>query len=76
MNEAKTKVVLSHLSKLETQNALVVDVDNYTLKLSVRNLQGAKFIASVAVNVRDLIHYDNLVITRSAIEALDGALKS
>jgi ribosomal protein L4 len=30
----------------------------------------------VGVNVRDLIHYDHLVITRSAIEAIDGALKS
>lgn len=76
MNEAKTRVALNHLSKLETQNALVVDVSNETLKLSVRNLKGAKFIPSKAVNVRDLIHYDNLVITRSAIEAIDGALKS
>lgn len=76
MSEPKTKAAQLHLSKLEANNALVVDVDNYTLKLSVRNLPGAKFVPSVAVNVRDLIHYDNLVITRSAIEAIDGALKS
>ena len=76
LSEPKTRVALQHLSKLDATNALVVDVDNHTLKLSVRNLPSAKFVPSVAVNVRDLIHYDNLVITRRAIEAIDGALKS
>jgi large subunit ribosomal protein L4 len=76
LNEPKTKVAQLHLSKLEASNALIVDIDNHSLKLSVRNIPEAKFLASVAVNVRDIIHYDNLVITRSAIEAIDGALKS
>jgi large subunit ribosomal protein L4 len=76
LNEPKTTVAQLHLSKLEASNALIVDIDNHSLKLSVRNIPEAKFLASVAVNVRDIIHYDNLVITRSAIEAIDGALKS
>lgn len=76
LGEPKTRVALAALATLGATNALVVDVDNETLKLSVRNLPTSKFVQSVGVNVRDLIHYDHLVITRSAIEAIDGALKS
>lgn len=74
--EPKTKVALAALAKLGATNALVVDVENETLKLSVRNLPQSKFVKTGGVNVRDLIHYDHLVITRSAIEVIDGALKS
>jgi large subunit ribosomal protein L4 len=76
LGEPRTRVALAALATLGATNALVVDVDNETLKLSVRNLPTSKFVQSVGVNVRDLIHYDHLVITRSAIEAIDGALKS
>lgn len=76
LNAPKTKEALSALSALGAVNALVVDVDNETLKLSVRNLPKSKFVPTIAVNVRDLIHHDYLVITRGAIEAIDGVLKS
>lgn len=76
LGEPRTRVALAALATLGATNALVVDVENETLKLSVRNLPTSKFVQSVGVNVRDLIHYDHLVITRSAIEAIDGALKS
>jgi large subunit ribosomal protein L4 len=76
LGEPRTRVALAALATLGATNALVVDVDNETLKLSVRYLPTSKFVQSVGVNVRDLIHYDHLVITRSAIEAIDGALKS
>ena len=75
MAAPKTQAALATLAKLGATNALVVDIDNRSLQLSVRNLPSSKFVASVGVNVRDLIHYDHLVITRSAVEAIDGALK-
>lgn len=74
--EPKTKAALGALAALGAVNALVVDIENDSLKLSVRNLPKSKFVQSVGVNVRDLIHYDHLVITRGAIEAIDGVLKS
>lgn len=76
LNEPKTKAALNALTALGAVNALVVDIDNETLKLSVRNLPKSKFVKTVGVNVRDLVHYDHLVITQKAIEAIDGALKS
>ena len=72
----KTRTALAHLAKLGAASALVVDLENEALQLSVRNQPRSKFLPSVGVNVRALIHYDHLVITRSAIEAIDGVLKS
>lgn len=76
LDAPKTRAALQALTELGAVNALVVDVDNETLKLSVRNLPKSKFVRTGGVNVRDLVHYDHLVITQKAIEAIDGALKS
>ena len=76
MSEPKTRAAASALATLGAARALVVDIDNETLKLSVRNLATSKFVRTDGINVRDLLHYDTLVITRSAIEAIDGVLKS
>ncbi len=75
LSEPKTKLALAHLARLGAERALVVDVDNETLKLSVRNLPTSKFLRSVGINVRDLVHYDTLVITETALREIDGVLK-
>ncbi|MCB9506814.1 MAG: 50S ribosomal protein L4 [Myxococcales bacterium] len=76
MAEPKTRQAAATLTRLGADRALVVDTDNESLKLSVRNLPKSKFVRNDGLNVRDLIHYDTLVITRSALEAIDGVLKS
>lgn len=75
MDAPKTKVALAQLEALGATSALVVDVENEKLKLSVRNLPQSKFLKTGGLNVRDLVHYDHVIITHSAIQQIDGALK-
>lgn len=75
MDAPKTKVALAQLEALGATSALVVDVENEKLKLSVRNLPQSKFLKTGGLNVRDLVHYDHVIITQSAIQQIDGALK-
>jgi large subunit ribosomal protein L4 len=75
MDGPKTKVALAHLMALGATSALVVDVENDALKLSVRNLPSSKFLKTGGLNVRDLVHYDHLIITQSALQEIEGALK-
>ncbi len=75
MDAPKTKLALSQIQALGATSALVVDVENEKLKLSVRNLPQSKFLKTGGLNVRDLVHYDHVIITQSAIQQIDGALK-
>ena len=72
----KTKEAAGYLTSLGSGSALVVDVDNKNLQLSVRNLADAKFLPSEGLNVYDVLNYDNLLITQAAVQAIDGRLKS
>lgn len=74
--EIKTKDALNVLEKLETNKALVVDDnDNRNLKLSVRNLKDYKFLASEGLNVLDALRFDQLIVTRPALQKIEGRLK-
>jgi large subunit ribosomal protein L4 len=71
----KTKAALGALTTLGAGKALVVDqAGNDNLRLSVRNLRDHKYIAADGLNVYDLLRFDHLVVTRSAIEQIQGAL--
>jgi large subunit ribosomal protein L4 len=72
----KTKALVQHLTQLGVSRALVIDIDNETLKLSIRNLPTSKFLKTGGINVRDIVHYDHVVITEAAIREIDGVLKS
>lgn len=76
LSEVKTKDALNALHQLETNKALVVDdKDNRNLKLSVRNLKDYKFLASEGLNVMDALRFDHLIVTRPALQKLEGRLK-
>lgn len=75
MERPKTRQALAHLAELGAERALVIDIDNETLKLSIRNVPTSKFLKTGGLNVRDLVHYDHVVITEAAIREIDGALK-
>ena len=75
LDAPKTRAVVEHLTALGIKNALVIDVENETLKLSVRNLPTSKFLQHVGLNVLDVVHYGHLVITEAAIRAIDGDLQ-
>lgn len=76
MDRPRTRDALATLTTLGSANALVVDGANEVLKLSIRNLPRSKFLSAEGLNVYDLLKYDHLVITREAVCAIDGVLKS
>jgi len=76
LEEIKTKGLLAVLNRSELNNALLVDdSSNVNLKKSARNLKKFKFIATEGLNVYDLLKFDALVVTRSSVEKIEGALK-
>lgn len=85
--EIKTKLALKALDTLQAPKALVVDVTtrdgdtnqvshNESLRLSLRNLKNAKYLAAEGLNVEDLLRYEVLVMSRSAVEHVQEALRS
>lgn len=73
--EVKTKAALSILTGLDAGKALVVDqASNNNLKLSVRNLRHHKYLAAEGLNVFDVLKFDQVVVTKAAVEAIQGAL--
>ncbi len=85
--EIKTKLAVETLEKLGAPKALVVDVTsrdeesnsvqhNDTLRLSVRNLRDAKYLAAEGLHVEDVFRFDFIVLSRSALEQVQETLKS
>jgi large subunit ribosomal protein L4 len=71
----KTAAALKVLQKLGVQKALVVDeAANEALARSVRNLEGADFLAVEGLNVYDILRHDALVLTASTAKKLEERL--
>jgi len=72
--QSKTKAAVSALNALQMPNALVVDADNEGLKRCMRNLPDARFLPVDGLNVYDLLKHPNLVMTKSAVSAIQSRL--
>ena len=83
--EIKTKRAAQTLATLEADNALVVDATsrdeetnevthNETLRLSVRNLKDAKYLASDGLNVEDVLRHEFLVLSQQALAHIHEVL--
>jgi len=71
----KTKEFLKVASALGLTNALlVVDGAPENLALGMRNLRGFKTLPVEALNVYDVLSYDQLVLTKSALEKITEVL--
>ena len=71
--ERKTKAVASTLDKLQaSKRALVVDErGNDNLILSIRNLPHHHYLPPEGLNVYDLLRHEHLVVTQTAVKALE-----
>ncbi len=71
LEEIKTKSVKNLLDALKADKALIVtaEADEKVTK-SARNLEGVRSVASNSINVFDILKYDNLVITKGAVEKI------
>jgi len=68
----KTKEMKTVLDNLKINKALVVvDGDAANTILSVKNLPTARGIYSNSINVYDVLKYDTVVITKSAVKAIE-----
>jgi large subunit ribosomal protein L4 len=76
LDEIKTKKLAGTLGTLEMGGSvLIIGMgDNRNLMMSARNLHKSKFIAPEGLNVYDLMNHERVLITKQAIEAVEGAL--
>ena len=73
--EGKTKSLVERLGKLGFgKTALVIDGDalNVSFAHASSNLPGLNLIPAVGANVYDIMRHETLVLTRAAVEKLEG----
>jgi large subunit ribosomal protein L4 len=81
IDNSKTKSFIEILTTLglkedkKHKKTLIVDsLDNQNLILSSRNIQKVKVINSYGLNVYDLLYHEKLILSKSAVEELNGWL--
>jgi large subunit ribosomal protein L4 len=74
MKEAKTKALISQISKLGFgKTALVIDGDvNDNFRKASSNIVGVNVLPAVGANVYDILKHETLVLTRAAVEKLEA----
>lgn len=74
LDEVKTKKLAAVLAKLEVgRGALIVDgKENEKLRLSARNLENHSVLSPEGVNLYDLLRHEHLVLTQTAVQALEA----
>jgi large subunit ribosomal protein L4 len=74
LDEIKTKKLVEVLGKLKVDaSALIVDgPENDKLRLSARNLHNHSVLPPEGVNLYDLLRHEHLVLTQTAVEALEA----
>lgn len=75
-SDGKTKPFFNQLKSMGLTKALIVDeTKNDMVARATKNLGKFKYSTVPGVNVYELLKFDNLVITESAIKALENRLK-
>ncbi len=75
ISEVKTKRFLEIMGKLGLTKALIVIAEHdKNLELSSRNVREVKVLMAEGLNVFDILKFDNIVITRGALEFINKAL--
>ncbi len=72
----KTEAVLKLMDQWKIGKVLMVDSGNENLYRSVRNLPNAKYLEAAGLNVRDLLKYENVVLTSAAVSKIQERFAS
>lgn len=73
----KTRQVLEVLKKFQIEDALIVtDEKNFFLERSARNLPGIEVLRYEGLNIYDILNHEHLILLRSAVAKIEGALTS
>src|SRR5438067_5020915 len=71
----KTRDLVKRLDRIGAQNALIVDGEfDGNFALSARNLAGIGLLPTAGLNVYDILRRDKLVLTTSAVKAIEERL--
>lgn len=72
----KTKEFAAILNNLKVARKALVVTANYedNVALSARNIPGVKCVAAEGINVLDVLQYDQLIITKEAVEKVQEVL--
>jgi large subunit ribosomal protein L4 len=74
---AKTKTVVAIVAGLGVAKGLIVTGSrNEALERAARNLPNVKVLRAEGANVYDILRHQHLIVTREAIEVLEGRLVS
>lgn len=77
LEKPATKVLARSLASLGATSALIVTGrTDPVLSLSARNLPNVRVLTVEGLNVRDVLRYEHLVLTRPAVEAVQARLAS
>lgn len=66
--------MLDHIG-VERKALVVLEKENEFAKLSARNIEGVKVVAPNNVSVLDVVAHDDLILTKTALEAVEEALQ-
>jgi large subunit ribosomal protein L4 len=71
-SEIKTKQMKSVFDNLKVEKALLVlDKKDQNVELSARNLPKVRTVQSNSINVYDILKYDTMVLTKSAVAQIE-----
>jgi large subunit ribosomal protein L4 len=75
LEEAKTKLMAKALAELRVTSALIViSQPDTTIERSSRNIPTVKVLRVEGLNVYDLVRYEHLILTESALKLLEERL--
>ena len=72
-DEIKTKKMVAVLDALKVNKALVIldGEDNANVAVSARNIEGVRTIPVNAINVYDIMKYETVILTKSAVAKIE-----
>jgi large subunit ribosomal protein L4 len=77
LKDGKTKELRTNFAKLGLTSALIIDGAEIDAKfaLAARNIQNIDVLPIQGINVYDILRRQTLVLTKSALDALEARLK-
>ncbi len=76
LQQISTKSFVNVLTTFDINKTLVIiDGENRNLELSARNVKDVKVLKSEALNIFDIMKYQNIIFTQDAVRKVEGALQ-
>jgi large subunit ribosomal protein L4 len=76
LDAISTKGFVNVLDAFELNKTLVIADAGRNLELSARNVRDVKLLKPEALNIFDLMKFQNLMLTQDAVRKMEGALQS